>query len=224
MANAASSDSLIAFDLDSTVLDNRPRQALILREFATHTTLPELTKCQAFHFQEGWSLKAAMVACGVSNENAEAVYPELKAFWAHRFFTSEYCVHDIEVVGAPRFLGALAKTRVRLAYVTGRHEAMREGTMTCLQKCGLPMPSREGKTALVMKPKLTDNDDDYKRSAHEQLRNMGQLLAAFDNEPTHVNDYARVFTGAMAIHVATDHSGREVELSDRVTSIPHFAY
>ena len=50
------------------------------------------------------------------------------------------------------------------------------------------------------------------------------MIAAFDNEPTHVNDYRRRFPGAVIVHLATDHSGRPVELDPAVISIPHFRY
>ena len=44
------------------------------------------------------------------------------------------------------------------------------------------------------------------------------MIAAFDNEPTHANDYRRKFPEAIVIHLATDHSGRPVELLDGIVS------
>jgi hypothetical protein len=60
--------------------------------------------------------------------------------------------------------------------------------------------------------------------AHQLLEEMGTVLAAFDNEPTHVNDYATRFPNCVPVHLATDHSGRPVTLVERVISIPHFAW
>ena len=85
----------------------------------------------------------------------------------------------------------------------------------------MPMPLG-GQVQLLMKPLLED-DDAYKREAHEQLRRMGTVLAAFDNEPMHINDYAKKFPEATPVHLATDHSDRDVTLDPRFVSIPHFA-
>jgi hypothetical protein len=214
---------LLIFDLDSTVFDNRPRQALIVREFGAAIGLTALTNCQPWHFTSGWDLRGALVTCGVSPGEAEALYPALKEFWQERFFTSEYCKHDIEIVGAPRYLHALDYVKARVIYVTGRHEGMRTGTEACLERCRMPMPSRGGQVQLLMKPKLSEDDDDFKRNTHGDLKAMGTVLAAFDNEPMHINDYAAKFPEAIPVHMATDHSGRDVKLDPRCISIPHFA-
>lgn len=215
---------VVVFDLDSTVFDNRPRQARIIREYGATVGLPALTKCHALHLTDGgWDLAAPFRAFDLSAEY-EAHALALKRFWATRFFSSEYCIDDIEVVGAPRYLSLLARTGARIVYVTGRHEAMREGSVRCFAKCGLPCPTTDGAVTLLMKAALSDEDDSYKRGAHTRLRAMGEVIAAFDNEPTHVNDYATAFPEALAVHLATDHSGRPVQLEARVISIPHFAY
>ncbi len=215
---------LLVFDLDSTVFDNRPRQARILREFGHARHLAPLTQCQPWHFSSGWDLRGATNACGLAPAQSEEIYADLKAFWQERFFTSDYCRTDIEVVGAPRYLHALDYAKSRVIYVTGRHEGMREGTEACLERCRMPMPSHGGQVQLLMKPELMADDDAFKREAHEQLKSMGTVLAAFDNEPTHINDYAVKFENAVPVHLATDHSGRDVKLHPRCVSIPHFAY
>jgi hypothetical protein len=110
----------------------------------------------------------------------------------------------------------------QLIYVTGRHEEMREGTVECMRRAGLVLPD-EQRVRLIMKPTLEENDDAFKRDAHAQLRSLGTVLAAFDNEPTHANDYQKVFPEAAVIHLATDHSGRPVELHGDIVSVPHFA-
>ncbi|MBL9037270.1 MAG: hypothetical protein JNG84_02025 [Archangium sp.] len=213
---------LLVFDLDSTIFDNRPRQARIVREFGAAKNLTPLTKCQPFHFTSGWDLRAAVMSCGVSAADAEAMYKDLKAFWAERFFTSDYCHDDIEIVGAPRYLHACVATGAQVVYVTGRHEEMRAGSIAALEKCRMPVPGKG--ITLIMKPTLRESDDAYKRTAHQTLSSMGTVLAAFDNEPTHINDYAIRFEACLPVHLATDHSGRDVKLHDRVVSIPHFAW
>jgi hypothetical protein len=89
-----------------------------------------------------------------------------------------------------------------------------------MRKCGLPLPG--GNVRLILKPTLEMGDDEFKREAQRQLADVGKLIAAFDNEPTHVNDYRRAFPDATIVHLATDHSGRPVALLDGVESVPHF--
>ena len=77
---------------------------------------------------------------------------------------------------------------------------------------------------LLMKPTEREDDDAFKRTAHARLGELGQLIAAFDNEPTHANDYLRRFPEAKVVHLATDHSGRPVTLLDEIVSVPHFSF
>jgi hypothetical protein len=221
-ARAAGSKGLVIFDLDSTVFDNRPRQARIVREYGREKGLAALEACQPCHFTSGWDLIGALVALGLSDEEAKAHHKDLKRFWAARFFTSAYCQDDVEIAGSPRYLHEVVKTQARIVYVTGRHEGMREGTVAAMAKCRMVLPG-EG-AQLVMKPQEAQDDDAFKRSTHALLAELGTVLAVFDNEPTHVNDYAERFPDALAVHLATDHSGRPVKLKDSVVSVPHFAY
>jgi hypothetical protein len=162
-----------------------------------------------------------MVACGLTPEVAHTHYKAAKAFWGARFFTSAYCVDDIPEPGAVAYLQRVLETGAQLIYVTGRHEAMREGSVACMARHGMPTPG--GAVKLLMKPTASESDDHYKRDTHAALQAMGEMVAAFDNEPTHVNDYALSFPKATAVHLATDHSGRPVELDPRVISVPDFA-
>lgn len=220
-ARSLGAEAVLAFDLDSTLFDNRPRQARILREFGAARGLTPLGACVASHWSGGWDMRAAMRNCGLPSEQIEAVYKDARAFWLERFFTSEYCTEDVAIEGAAAFTHAVAGTGAQLVYVTGRPEEMRTGTVAAMRRDGLALPG-EGSTQLIMKPVLRQSDDAFKREAHARLGTLGRVIAAFDNEPTHANDYQRQFPEATVIHLATDHSGRPVELLDAVISIPHF--
>src|SRR5260370_867678 len=104
VAREAGPGGVLVFDLDSTVFDNRPRQARIVREFGAARGIPLLENCGVQHWASGWDLKLALVACGLSYEEADRIYKDCKAFWGARFFTSEYCVDDVEEPGATEFL------------------------------------------------------------------------------------------------------------------------
>lgn len=216
--------AVLAFDLDSTLFDNRPRQVRILREYGAEKGIAPLTTCDISHWSSGWDLRAAMRACGMNEADVEARYAEAKQYWVDRFFTSEYCRDDVPIAGAAAFTQEVALSGAHLAYVTGRHEAMREGTVECMRRSELALPGEPGGNVhLLMKPTLAEDDDAFKRVAHAQLADFGTLIAAFDNEPTHANDYRRKFPDALVIHLATDHSGRAVELLEGIVSVPHFS-
>lgn len=213
--------AVLAFDLDSTLFDNMPRQARIVREYGAEHGVSALAACAPRHFTGGWDLRAPLINLGLSADEAEAMYPSLKAYWAERFFTSEYAVDDVAIEGAAAFTHKVVETGATLAYVTGRQESMREGSVACMRREGLVIPDG-GQVQLLMKPTLEEDDDAFKRVAHARLRELGEVIAAFDNEPTHVNDYRRVFPEAMTIHLATDHSGRPVIPLEDIISVPHF--
>jgi len=213
--------AVLAFDLDSTLFDNRPRQARILREYGAAHALTALAACAPHHWTRGWDMREAMRACGLEESQVEAHYPEARRFWGERFFTSDYCLEDGAIDGAGAFTHAVVATGALLVYVTGRHEGMRQGSVSCMRQHALALPD-ERQVHLFMKPELAGDDDAFKREAHARLGQLGTVVAAFDNEPTHANDYRRKFPEATVIHLATDHSGRPVELMEGIVSIPHF--
>lgn len=219
-ARELGAQAVLAFDLDSTLFDNRPRQARIVREYGQAKAVAALARCQPEHFDSGWDMAAALRRCGLPAEEARRLYPDVRAFWAERFFTSDYCADDTAIEGAAAFTRAVAGTGATLCYVTGRHEGMRRGTVEAMRRGGLALPGR--RVHLVMKPSLDVGDDEFKRQAHVLLGELGTLVAAFDNEPTHANDYRARFPEAAVIHLATDHSGRPVKLLPGVVSVPHF--
>lgn len=211
--------AVVAFDLDSTLLDNRPRSVRIFREFAEAHEVPELRATAPEHFQD-WDLVHVMANAGVAEERARALKDALIAFWRPRFFSGEYCIEDRAIAGAAPFVRAVAEAGARVAYATGRHEGMRDGTLESFRRNGFPSPGP--RVHLVMKPAFEMHDDHWKAMAHGRLRGLGEVVAAFDNEPTHINGYAESFPGAILVHIATDHSGRPVALHPSVRSISGF--
>jgi hypothetical protein len=222
-ARSLGSQAVLAFDLDSTLFNNSPRQARILREFGVARAVEKLSACGPHHWKSSFDMRGAMLNCGLTEPEVESLYPQVRAFWLERFFTNEYCVDDVAHQGAAAFTHAVVATGAHLAYVTGRHEGMRAGTVECMRRNGLAVPG-EGRVHLLMKPSEHDNDDAFKREAHARLGALGRVIAAFDNEPTHANDYLRRFPEAKVVHLATDHSGRPVVLLDEIVSVPHFSH
>jgi hypothetical protein len=213
---------VVVFDLDSTLLDNRPRQARILREFGELHGIVALRGAKPEHW-DSWSLRRAMVNAGLPDDEAQAWLEQAKTFWRDRFFTSEYCRIDEAIFGAVRFVSDVAARGAQVAYCTGRHEEMRAGTVECFGRLGFPSPGGKHPVHLFMKPTFDMSDDAYKTTAYAQLRRLGRVLAVFDNEPTHINGYRGAFADALAVHLATDDSGRDVDLAEGVVSVSSFA-
>jgi hypothetical protein len=211
---------IAVFDLDSTLLDNGPRQSAILREYGAEKSVAELEKSQPEHWVS-WDIADAMANSGLSLEGIEKHKDAFKDYWRERFFTSKYCEIDEMIPGANDFVQAVRKSGGMVYYVTGRHEAMRDGTVACLNRLGFPIPN-ETDVLLLMKPTLAEDDDAYKSETYERLATEGTIVAAFDNEPTHINGYRKAFPSAYSVHLATDHSGRNVKVLDGVLSILDF--
>jgi len=64
-------------------------------------------------------------------------------------------------------------------------------------------------------------DETFKRGTHRHLAERGRVLAAFDNEPGHVNDYRASFPEATVVLLATGHSGRVDALAQGIVVVPH---
>jgi hypothetical protein len=220
-ARARGRDAVVAFDLDSTLLDNRPRQARILREYGALHRIEALAGHHAEHWQ-GWDARIAMRQSGVSSELIEAHIAPFRAFWREKFFTSEYCVDDRPIAGAPAYVARVLAAGARVFYVTGRHEEMRRGTVVCFERTGFAVPDGQS-IELLMKPALEEHDDLYKIRTYDALRERGTVVAAFDNEPAHINGYRDAFPDAITVHLATDHSMRDIPLKDGIPSIRDFA-
>jgi phosphoglycolate phosphatase-like HAD superfamily hydrolase len=211
--------SAAIFDLDSTLLDNRPRQATIVREFGAHVGEAAFERVQAEDF-EGWDLSAAARNAGVPSDVVERHAADLRRFWRERFFTSAYCRFDVAVPGAPEFVSEVSKLG-RVIYLTGRPPEMRPGTEESLVRLGFPKPG-VGRTTLLLKPDPDMHDDVWKVAAVELANGLGPVVAAFDNEPTHINGYRLAWPSALCVRLATDHSGRPVQLSAGILEVSSF--
>lgn len=212
----------LCFDLDSTLINNRPRNAVIMREFSQSVNEQRLMAAVAEHFPT-WSASNSMALLGLSASEIEQLINPYLAFWESRFFSSEYCVHDTAIAGASRFVRAVQASGAVVHYVTGRDEGMREGTVASLEKLNFPSPADSG-IHLTMNPTREGSDDAFKRQALQTLALDSELLAAFDNEPAHINAYRQQFPKARCVHLHTDHSMREVELLEGIVSIMDFQH
>lgn len=225
--------ALAVLDLDSTLLDNRPRQAAILRAYGRAAGLPALRRARPEHF-ESWDLAGALRAAGLRPADVRRHAGPFREFWGARFFTSRYCRLDAAVPGAPAFVAAIHAAGARIAYVTGRPaHAMEEGTLRALRRHRFPLPGPAARgdggpgtsplpgpaVSLLMKPGEALLDDAWKAVARDLVEARGVPVLVLDNEPAHVNAYARAWPRALAIHLDTDHSDRPVEVDPAIPSV-----
>jgi beta-phosphoglucomutase-like phosphatase (HAD superfamily) len=220
-AHAAAPRGVVVFDLDSTLLDNKPRQARILRDYGHAAGVPALQAARPEHWQ-GWSLERALRNAGLDAAEAARHVRPARRFWAERFFTSAYCRLDVPLAGAPAFVRAIAAAGARIAYVTGRPARMEEGTLAVFRRFGFPLPD-PARVHLLMKPRADLGDESWKKLARFEVERLGPVVAAFDNEPAHVNGYAEAWPDALTVHLDTDHSERPVAVLARIPSVASFA-
>jgi len=217
---AAAPAGVAVFDLDSTLLDNRPRQARILREYGARAGLPSLTHARLERWA-GWDLAVLMREAGAGPGEVARHLLAARRFWSARFFTSAYCREDVPVPGAPAFVRAVVEAGGLVAYLTGRPVRMQAGTVESLERHGFPGPDGD-RVQLLMKPDRPLGDDEWKAQGATRVARRGEVVAAFDNEPAHVNGYAMAWPGALAVHLDTDRSDRPVEVLARIPSIADF--
>jgi hypothetical protein len=244
---AAGPSAVAVFDLDSTLLDNRPRQAAILRDYGEEAGLPALRAARPEHFAS-WDLARALERAGLGRTEARRHAGPFRDFWEERFFTSRYCRLDVPIPGAPEFARAVHAAGARIAYVTGRPATMRNGTLEVLRAFGFPVPSPAARplpspaarplpspaargegdprtrgegaaVTLLMKPGEALRDDAWKAVARDIVEGHGTPVLVLDNEPAHLNAYARAWPAALAIHLDTDHSDRPVEVEPSIPSV-----
>src|SRR6266540_1077472 len=164
-SRAAGRAAIAALDLDSTLLDNRPRQAEILRDYGRFAGIPALGAVGPEHLQ-GWDLERALRNAGLSRGEVDLHAAAVRRFWEERFFTNGYCRLDVPVPGSAAFARAVRATGCRIAYVTGHPPAMEAGTLHVLRRFGFPLP--DGVTVfLLMKPGEALRDDAWKAIARD---------------------------------------------------------
>jgi hypothetical protein len=205
-AERARATPVVVFDLDGTLVDNRPRTTAILREFANHCRVrdPDLARrldC-ARPTDLSYRLADSLERLGAA---ATHLADEMQAFWKDRFFADPHLVHDTPLPGSIDFARGCHAAGAVLVYLTGRDlPMMGVGTFQSLRDLGFPIgvPGTE----LVLKPDVEQPDEAFKRQTAPELVRLGRVVAAFDNEPANCNVMRAHYPDAHVVFVDTQHT------------------
>jgi hypothetical protein len=197
--------AVVVFDLDGTLIDNRPRTLAILHDFAggCRASSPDLAARleRALPTDLAYLLSDTLERLGARGAQLAA---ELQAFWEDRFFRDAHLVHDVALPGAVEFARACYDAGAILVYLTGRDlPLMGIGTFQSLRDLGFPigLPATE----LVLKPDAEMQDEAFKRLATPELARIGKVVASFDNEPANCNVMLAHYPDALVVYVDTQH-------------------
>lgn len=201
----AHSTPVVVFDLDGTLMDNRPRTVAILREFAVmcRDRDPQLAESlqRARTVDSSYLLTDSLEALGAHRTSLVA---EMQAFWRDWFFADPHLVHDVALPGSVDFVRACYDAGALLVYLTGRDlPLMGTGTFQSLRDLGFPIGVAG--TELVLKPDAAMPDEAFKRLAAPTLARLGHIIAAFDNEPANCNVMLAHYPDAHVVFVDTQH-------------------
>ena len=197
--------SVIVFDLDGTLMDNRPRVVAILHELARHWDArhPDAAASCAKAEPEGivYGFGENLRRLGVADP---ALHEEGFAFWKARFFADPHVKHDTEIRGAAAFARACHASGATVVYLTGRDlPNMALGSFASLRDLGFPIGVIG--TELVVKPTFETPDAVFKRDVAPEVERLGELVASFDNEPANCNAFREMNPDAEVVFVDTQH-------------------
>lgn len=203
--SAAGRLPVAVFDLDSTLFTTGPRNFAILQEFLRRPGRERIAAAAASLRPEdiGWNVQDCLRARGIGDA---ALWSELRRFWAERFFTDEYVLHDRALPGAAAFVTACHTRGALIYYLTGRHVGgMEVGTVAALRAEGFPF--WRGRCVLHLKPSFEMADSAFKDDAVADIRSYrGVVVASFENEPGNANMFLRAFPEALHFLLTTVHS------------------
>ncbi len=219
---AESDVPVLVFDLDGTLLDNRPRGARIFHEMADawRPARPALAARLATAQADAivYGLHENLRLLGVDDD---ALLEEGFTFWKDRFFTDAYMKYDVAVPGARDFVSACYGAGATIVYLTGRDlPNMALGTFASLRDQGFPIGVVG--TSLVTKPAFDIPDTVFKQDVAPSLSRHGRVVGIFDNEPANCNLLLEHHDHAFCVFLDTHHAPNPPALDARARVIDSF--
>lgn len=221
-------DVIFFIDLDSTIYDLGERQLKIFREFAAiedhKKALPAEVDALANLGKEHMSFYPQDCIKNYSGQEVSEGFGDIfYPFWAERFFSNEYLIHDEAELGAKEFVHEVYKHGGHIHYLTGRDVArMGPGTLEQLKRDGFfPSGSECEQVKLILKPEKSMNDAQFKHDhILETLKDYhkGILL---DNEPSNLQILKEKMDKLHLIHYDSYHMGN-VEVPEEALVLESF--
>lgn len=214
---------VVVFDLDGTVMDNRPRTVAILQEFATELRAEAHSAAEAFAATQAESL-AYLLTDSLQRLGVEhlELMNRAESFWRERFFSDHYLEHDIAVRGSIELARACYDAGATIVYFTGRDlPFMSLGSFRSLRDLGFPIGVVG--TELVLKPNASIPDELFKREEGPKISRIGKVVAAFDNEPGNCNAFLEMCPDADIVFVDTQHLPGAPPLAAKIHVVPDLA-
>lgn len=198
--------SIVIFDLDGTLFDNRPRTLFILTEIASNyeENVPHLCTAIEKHRDINlieYSIKNTLANFNVTNEE-EIAFIEEK--WAKKFFSDEYQKYDIPLPGAGNYVTKVHNAGATVIYLTGRDAPrMLVGATESLRLFGFPVGIMG--TMMIVKKVFEEKDEEFKNDVAAYLRRLGKVEGIFENEPVNSNLLQAAFPDSESFLVLTQH-------------------
>jgi hypothetical protein len=213
---------VVVFDLDGTLMDNRPRTLAILQELAfelkgeAHEAADTFAKARAE--QLAYLIGDTLRKLGLE-------HPELaeraETYWKTRFFSDDYLKHDVAIEGSVELAKACYEAGAVVVYFTGRDlPLMGLGSFQSLRDLGFPIGVVG--TELVCKPDAKIPDELFKRTEGPKLARVGRVVAAFDNEPGNCNAFLEMYPDSEVVFVDTQHLPGAPPLDPHVQIVADF--
>jgi phosphoglycolate phosphatase-like HAD superfamily hydrolase len=210
------------FDLDSTLYSTQERNLAILREYVARPEAPATLRQIVDALDAScmnWNPMEDVYERGFTDERGQRA---LRRYWFERFFSNEYVKHDLPMPGAVEYVRAVHEAGAFVVYLTGRPDKpMGEGTRASLLTHGFPLDER---ARLVLKPEFGEHDLAFKRRALEEIRPVGPVLAAFENEPANANLFHDAFPDADIFFLETVCSPDPPPLRERILRVKDFKH
>ncbi len=209
------------FDLDSTLYSTQERNLAILREYVARDEAPGILRqivdgLEASHMK--WNPMEDVYHRGFTDERGQKA---LRRYWYERFFSSEYVKHDRPMPGAVEFVREVYDAGACVVYLTGRPDkGMGAGTRASLEAHGFPLGGE--RALLLLKPEFSEPDLAFKRRAVEDIRALGPVYAAFENEPANANLFHDAFPDADIYFLETVCSPDPPPLRQRIVKVKDF--
>lgn len=220
-------NSLVVFDLDSTLFDVSPRLERILLDFAA---LPENKRRfpeQVVLFKHiktlrsDWGIQGALIRAGLDGHHPE-FQKAVKDYWYDNFFSSHYLQYDLPYEGAIDYVKAIHRAGAQVAYLTGRDVArMGKGSEEVLRQWDLPL--LPGEADLVLKPHKDMDDAVFKTEWFATVTQQVnyEKIYFFENEPVNICLLQEKCPDIETIFMNTTHAGK-AEVSENIPRIMNF--